>query len=49
MKEAIQSYIDACNKNIYEYLSIENAEERQRALDAAYKMKADFEKMLDSL
>jgi hypothetical protein len=49
MKEAILSYIAACEQNIAQYLLIEDADERQRALDAAYGMKADFEKMLAEL
>lgn len=49
MKEAILSYIAACEQNIANYMLIEDAEERQRALDAAYGMKADFEKMLADL
>jgi hypothetical protein len=49
MKEAILSYIAACEKNIAQYMLIEDADDRQRALDAAYGMKADFEKMLEEL
>lgn len=49
MKEAILSYIAACEKNIAQYQLIEDADERQRALDAAYGMKADFEKILAGL
>lgn len=49
MKEALQSYIAACEQNIADYMLIEDADERQRALDAAYGMKADFEKMLAEL
>jgi len=49
MKEAILSYITACEKNIAQYMLIEDADDRQRALDAAYGMKADFEKMLEEL
>ena len=47
MKEAIQSYIAACEQNIAQYMLIEDMEERQRALDAAYAMKADFERVLE--
>ena len=47
MKEAIQNYIAACEQNIANYMLIEDQKERQRALDAAYSMKADFEKMLE--
>jgi hypothetical protein len=49
MKEAILSYIAACEQNIANYMLIEDEEERQRALDAAYGMKADFEKLLADL
>lgn len=49
MREAILNYIAACEKNIANYMLIEDAEERQRALDAAYGMKADFEAMLEDL
>ena len=49
MKEALLSYIAACEQNIAQYRSIEDADERQRALDAAYGMKADFEKLLKEL
>jgi hypothetical protein len=49
MKEAILSYIAACEKNIAQYMLIEDADDRQRALDAAYGMKADFEKILEEL
>jgi hypothetical protein len=49
MHEIILGYIKACEANIAQYLLIENTEERQRALDAAYGMKADFEKLLEDL
>lgn len=49
MKEALENYIAACEKNIAQYMLIEDQDERQRALDAAYGMKADFEKMLEEL
>lgn len=49
MREAIQNYIAACEANIAKYMLIEDADERQRALDAAYGMKADFEAMLEDL
>ena len=49
MKEAIQSYIAACEQNIAQYMFIQDPDERQRALDAAYGMKADFEKLLAEL
>ena len=47
MQEAIQNYIAAVEANIAQYMLIEDQDERQRALDAAYGMKADFEKMLE--
>jgi len=49
MREAIENYIKACEVNIANYMLIEDADERQRALDAAYGMKADFEAMLEDL
>ena len=49
MKEALESYIAACEQNIANYMLIEDLEERERALNAAYGMKADFEKMLAEL
>ena len=49
MKEFLENYIAACEANIAQYMLIEDQEERQRALDAAYGMKADFEKMLAEL
>jgi hypothetical protein len=49
MREMIENYIRACEQNIANYMLIEDADERQRALDAAYGMKADFEKMLETL
>jgi len=49
MKETIQSYIDACDSNIAKYMLIEDKEERERALDAIYVMKAEFEKTLAEL
>jgi hypothetical protein len=49
MREAILGYIAACEQNIANYMLIEDADERQRALDAAYGMKADFEAMLEDL
>lgn len=47
MNEAIQNYIAACESNIAQYMLIEDSEERQRALDAAYGMIEDFKKMLE--
>lgn len=49
MREALENYIKACENNIAQYMLIEDQEERQLALDAAYGMKADFEKMLEEL
>lgn len=49
MKEALESYIAACEQNIANYMLIEDQDERERALNAAYGMKADFEKMLAEL
>jgi hypothetical protein len=49
MNEMLQNYIAACEHNIAQYMLIEDPEERQRALDAAYGMKADFEKELNGL
>jgi uncharacterized protein YpiB (UPF0302 family) len=49
MRETILNYIASCEKNIANYMLIEDADERQRALDAAYGMKADFEAMLEDL
>jgi len=49
MLQELQNMIAACDKNIAKYMLIEDQEERQRALDAAYGMKADFEKILDDL
>ena len=49
MLEQLKSFIAACEQNIANYMLIEDEEERQRALDAAYGMKADFEKMLAEL
>jgi len=49
MKEALLSYIAACEKNIADYMLIEDEDEQERALDAAYGMKAEFEKLLKEL
>lgn len=49
MREMLENYIVACEKNIAQYMLIEDADERQRALDAAYGMKADFEALLKTL
>jgi hypothetical protein len=37
--------IAACEQNIANYMLIEDQEERQRALDAAYGMKEQFEEI----
>lgn len=49
MREMIENYIAACKQNIANYMLIEDADERQRSLDAAYGMLADFEAMLEDL
>jgi len=49
MKEALLSYIAACEKNIAAYMLIEDVVERERSLKAAYGMKAEFEKLLKEL
>lgn len=49
MREIIENYIAACEQNIAQYMAIEDADERQRSLDAAYGMKADFEAVLEDL
>jgi hypothetical protein len=49
MIEILKNYIAACEHNIAQYMLIEDPDERQRALDAAYGMKADFEKELNGL
>jgi len=46
MKQEILKYIAACEQNICNYMLIEDAADRQRAVDAAYAMKADFEELL---
>ena len=49
MREALENYIKACDQNIANYMLIEDEEERQRSLEAAYGMREDFEKMLAEL
>jgi hypothetical protein len=49
MREMIENYIRAVEKNIADYMLIEDEEDRQRALDAAYGMIADFRKVLADL
>lgn len=45
----IENYIRAVESNIAQYMLIEDPDERQRALDAAYGMRDDFIRLLDSL
>jgi len=49
MREMIENYIKACDTNIANYMLIEDEVERERALKAARGMKADFEKLLETL
>ena len=49
MGEKIAEYIAACDLNIAKYELIEDKEERERALEAAYGMKADLEVLLNNL
>jgi hypothetical protein len=49
MAEELANYIAACDVNIAKYKKIEDKEERERALEAAYGMKADFEALLNNL
>lgn len=46
MLQELQNMIAACDKNIANYMLIEDQEERQRALDAAYAMKERFEQII---
>ena len=45
MLQELKNMIAACDKNIANYMLIEDQEERQRALDAAYGMKERFEEI----
>lgn len=45
----LEGYIAACEQNIADYMLIEDPEERQRSLDAAYGMLEDFQTLLDDL
>jgi len=45
MLQEIKNLIAACDKNIANYMLIEDQEERQRALDAAYGIKKQFEEI----
>ena len=49
MRETIEGYIRAVEQNIADYMLIEDAEERQRSLDAAYGMLEDFQQVLAEL
>ena len=49
MKEMLENYIAACEKNIANYMLMDDEEERQRALDAVYGMIEDFRKELEKL
>ena len=46
MLQELQNMIAACEQNIANYMLIEDEEERQRALDAAYGMKERFEQII---
>lgn len=45
MLKELQNMIAACDTNIANYMLIEDQEERQRALDAAYGMKEQFQEI----
>jgi hypothetical protein len=45
MLQDLKDMIAACDKNIANHMMIEDQEERQRALDAAYSMKEKFEEI----
>ena len=49
MKEMLENYIAACEKNIANYMLMDDEEEAQRAIDAAYGMIEDFSKELEKL
>lgn len=49
MREAIEGYILAVERNIEEYMQIEDESDRQRALSASYKMLEKFRQMLSDL
>jgi hypothetical protein len=49
MRETIEGYIRAVEQNIADYMLIEDVEERQRSLDAAYGMLEDFQQVLAEL
>jgi hypothetical protein len=46
MKEALLSYIAACEENIARHMLLEDVVDREACLKADYGMKADFEKLL---
>lgn len=49
MKEILENYIAACEKNIADYMLMEDEDDAQRAIDAAYGMIEDFRKELEKL
>ena len=49
MRKVIEGYIRAVEQNIDDYMLIEDLEDRERALTAAYGMRADFQQLLDQL
>ena len=49
MKEMLEGYIAACMQNIAGYMLMEDEDESQRAIDAAYGMIADFKKVMVNL
>jgi hypothetical protein len=49
MRAMIEGYIRAVEHNIAQYMLIEDVEDRQRALDAAYGMLDDFYAVLQNL
>ena len=49
MKEMLENYIAACEKNIANYMLMDDEEEARRAIDAAYGMIEDFRKELEKL
>ena len=49
MKEMLEGYIAACMQNIADYMLMEDEDDSQRAIDAAYGMIADFKKVMVNL
>jgi hypothetical protein len=45
MIQILDDYIAACENLIAQHMLIEDTDDRQRAVDAQYAMKADFERM----